>query len=65
MGSAMVVEMAAQLAGDGRVERFELLDSTGNDDSDAALRKTLTSLHMKDTPPDDMPQPVKLRIVAR
>lgn len=64
-GEKYAVVVKIWMAGDGRVERFELLDSTGNDDSDAALRKTLTRLHMKDSPPEDMPQPVKLRIVSR
>ncbi|MCC6706442.1 MAG: TonB C-terminal domain-containing protein [Gammaproteobacteria bacterium] len=64
-GEKYAVVVKLWMADDGRVARFELLDSTGDDDSDAALRRTLAALHMKDTPPADMPQPVKLRIVAR
>ncbi|MBK8958917.1 MAG: energy transducer TonB [Proteobacteria bacterium] len=64
-GDKYAVVIKLWMSEDGRVDRFELLDSTGNDDSDAALRKTLTRLHLKDAPPADMPQPLKLRIVAR
>jgi len=64
-GDKYAVVVKIWMAADGRVERFEMLDSTGNDASDAALRQTLSGLHMKDSPPEDMPQPVKLRIVSR
>jgi periplasmic protein TonB len=53
------------ISADGRVERFDLTDSTGNDTSDKALRETLTGLRLSDAPPSDLPQPVKLRVVSR
>ena len=64
-GDKYSVVVKLWITDEGRVERFELLDSTGDNDSDTALRNTLRDLHLKDTPPADMPQPVKLRIVSR
>ncbi len=64
-GDKYAVVVKLWVAADGHVERFELLDSTGNSARDDALRKTLSGLHLKDSPPQDMPQPVKLRIVSR
>ena len=53
------------IAGDGRVERVDLVESTGNGAADTSLHKILSSLRMNDGPPEAMPQPVKLRIVTR
>ena len=64
-GDKYSVVVKIWLADDGRVERFELLDSTADSDADTALRQTLNGLRMKNSPPEDMPQPVKLRIVSR
>ena len=64
-GDKYAVVIKIWIADDGRVERFELLDTTGNGARDEALRRTVSGLHLKDTPPADMPQPVKLRIVSR
>ncbi len=64
-GDKYAVVVKIWIANDGRVERFELLDTTGNGERDAALRRTVSGLHLKDMPPEDMPQPVKLRIVSR
>ena len=64
-GDRYAVVVKLWITTDGRIDRFELLDSTGSGEGDTALRKTLTALHLKDAPPDDLPQPVKLRIVSR
>lgn len=64
-GAKYAVVVKLWIGTDGRVERFELVESTGNADSDAALRRTLSGLQLTDAPPDDMPQPVKLRVVSR
>lgn len=54
------------LARDGRVERSELQGSSGNANTDALLRTALASLKsLGEAPPEDMPQPVKLRIISK
>ena len=64
-GDKYAVVVKLWIATDGRIDRFELLDSTGSGAGDDALRKTLAALRLKDAPPEDLPQPVKLRIVSR
>lgn len=60
----IVVEL--WLAKDGRVEKIELLNGSGEEKKDGLLRKALQSIkRMTEAPPDDMPQPVKLRITAK
>lgn len=50
----------------GTVERYEVMNSSGNTEVDATLRTILSSLReLKEAPPPDMPQPLKLRIVSR
>jgi outer membrane biosynthesis protein TonB len=50
----------------GRVERAELQDSTGNREIDEVIKKSLAAMApMSEAPPDDMPQPVKLRITSK
>ena len=54
------------LARDGRVERYELAGTTGSPDTDKAINLALANLpSIKEQPPEDMPQPVKLRITSR
>ena len=64
-GDKYAVVVKLWIATDGRIERFELLDSTGSGGGDDALRRSLGALHLQDQPPDDLPQPLKLRIVSR
>ncbi|MBI5750794.1 MAG: energy transducer TonB [Hydrogenophilales bacterium] len=50
----------------GKVERYEVMNSSGNSEVDVTLRAILSSLReLKEAPPPDMPQPLKLRIVSR
>ena len=50
----------------GKVERYEVMNSSGNTEVDATLRAILSNLReLKEAPPPDMPQPLKLRIVSR
>ncbi len=50
----------------GRVQRFELVNSTGSADLDHSLKVALSELdRVHEAPPGDMPQPVKLRITSR
>jgi outer membrane biosynthesis protein TonB len=54
------------LAADGRIERTQLADSTGNRDIDAAIEQSLERIgSLREGPPIEMPQPVTLRIVSR
>lgn len=60
----IVVEL--WLAKDGQVERIELVSGSGEQKKDELLRQALRSVkRMPEAPPEDMPQPVKLRITAK
>ena len=50
---------------DGSVDRYEMAGTVGDKQSEAALRSVLDKLRLSETPPEDMPQPLKLRIVSR
>lgn len=51
---------------DGRIERFELLGSSGDRGLDESLKTSLAQLgRFPDTPPDSLPQPLTLRITSR
>jgi protein TonB len=51
---------------DGRLERFELVDSSGSEEIDQNLKVTMADLpRMRQAPPADLPQPVKLRVTSR
>ncbi len=50
----------------GEVTRFKLLETTGDPDIDRTINTALASLNrLKTLPPPNMPQPVRLEIVAR
>ena len=50
----------------GAISRAELMDSTGNNETDKLLRDALASIPaLKDAPPDNMPQPLRVRITNR
>jgi TonB family protein len=54
------------LARDGKVERAELQGSTGDKAIDKLISKALTGMgSIAEAPPEDMPQPVKLRITSK
>lgn len=60
------VVVSIWMARDGRVDKFELSGSSGNTDKDNAIKQALASLpSIKEQPPEDMPQPIKLRITSR
>ena len=50
---------------DGGVERFDLQGLLPDAKSDAAFRDVVGSLKLAEAPPEDMPQPVRLRVVSR
>jgi protein TonB len=50
---------------DGHIERFEVRDSTGNQELDKNLKLALDHVPaMRRAPPPDVPQPVKLRVTS-
>ncbi|MEO8038004.1 MAG: TonB C-terminal domain-containing protein [Betaproteobacteria bacterium] len=50
----------------GRIDRFELVNSTGNSDMDESIRLALDHMPaMRQAPPPDVPQPLKLQITSR
>jgi protein TonB len=54
------------IAPSGSVDRFELVNSSGDAEVDAAMKRVLASIKpLQDAPPEDMPQPVRLRISSR
>lgn len=54
------------VASNGRIERYELVGSSGDAERDVLLKKALDEMPpLSDPPPADMPQPVKLRVTAR
>lgn len=60
------VVISVWLARDGRVQRVELAGSSGNEETDDAIRTALAQMApMSEPPPSDMPQPVRLRMTSR
>lgn len=54
------------LGADGRVQRFDIAGSSGNQETDAAIRLALSQMTpMPESPPENMPQPVRLRMTSR
>lgn len=64
-GSYSVV-VRVWVAGDGRVERVALMQSSGRKELDSEIEQQLTRLaKVNESPPIEMPQPVTLKIVSR
>lgn len=60
------VTVKVWLGADGAILRAELANSTGNPDTDRALRTALTELGpLRSAVPDQLPQPIRLRITNR
>lgn len=54
------------LGSDGSIQRYELVGTSGSPEVDENIKAALTSARpMRDLPPENMPQPVKVRITAR
>jgi protein TonB len=59
------IEILVWVAANGDVKRSELLGSTGDKETDAAINQALKSFPRFDqAPPPNMPQPVRMRIVT-
>ncbi len=60
------VVLKVWFAKDGRVERTELAGSSGDGEIDQQIRTTLAEVApMRQPPPPEMPQPLKLRLTSR
>ena len=60
------VTLRLWLRRDGSVERVELAQSTGSESVDQMLRETvLQAGAMREPPPDNLPQPMRIRVTAR
>jgi len=60
------ITLRVWLRKDGSVEKAELAQSTGNPTLDQLLRETLLQVSaMREAPPDNMPQPIRIRVTAR
>ena len=60
------ITLRVWLRKDGSVERVELAQSTANTALDQLLRDTLLQVAaMREAPPDNMPQPIRIRVTAR
>lgn len=50
----------------GKVNRAQLVDSTGDTRTDEVLKEALNGMRaLRDGPPADMPQPMKIRVTSR
>lgn len=65
--SGYSIVLAVWVGSDGQINRADLLDGSGNPNVDTAIRKALPQLHASigKAPPENMPQPVKVRITSR
>ena len=60
------VQLKLWIAGDGAIQRFQLLDSTGDQGVDQEIRLAMADLpRLRQPPPPDMPQPVRIRLSSR
>jgi outer membrane biosynthesis protein TonB len=64
-GAEYSASVALWIGADGRVQKVELAGSTGNPETDALLRETIAGSTRLKSPPESMPQPVRLRVTAR
>lgn len=60
------IRLRLWLNGDGSVSRVSLRNSTGDPDLDRELESRLAGLsQVTESPPEDLPQPVQIRLVSR
>lgn len=65
-GKNYKVMVKVWIDGGGKVTRASLVDSTGDAHADAVLKDALNSMRaLREAPPAEMPQPVKLRVTSR
>lgn len=60
------VALRVWVRSDGSIERFKLTQSTGDSERDKAIESALAGIgRLSQRPPENMPQPITLRIVSR
>ncbi len=60
------VKVKVWISPDGAIDKVELVNSTGDTSVDKSLKVALMELgHVAERPPEDMPQPVRLKITSR
>jgi TonB family protein len=64
-GSEYSAVVELWLSPDGRIEKVEIPGSSGDPQLNARLREAIAERDRFKAPPENMPQPVKLRITAR
>ena len=65
-GTEFKAVVSIWMGADGRIERSELAGSTGNAETDQLIRLALADIvPLRDAPPADMPQPIRLRVTSR
>jgi len=61
--SHYTVEVRLWVAASGALKRYELIGSTGDSDTDEAIRQSMSALQgFSQAPPANMPQPIRLRV---
>lgn len=65
--TSYAVMLNVWIGADGRLSRAELVGSSGKPEVDQAIRAALSKLRLalQKPPPDNMPQPVKIRLTSR
>ncbi|MEQ1622072.1 MAG: TonB C-terminal domain-containing protein [Methylococcales bacterium] len=65
--ASFVASINIWVGADGRVARAELVNVSGKQDVDEAIRKILPNLHfqLQNTPPESMRQPIKIKVTSR
>ena len=54
------------VAENGRIQKYELVSSTGDAQKDQLVKKALDDMPaLSEGPPSDMPQPIKLKVTSR
>ncbi len=62
---AYTVTVKVWVRDDGSVERARLAQSTGDRERDKEIETAISRVHLSQSPPPDMPQPIDLRIASR
>jgi len=59
------IDISVWVGAGGGIDQFELIGTTGDTDTDAAIKKAITELPgFTQPPPPGMPQPIRLRIIT-
>lgn len=65
-GATYKITVRVWLNADGSVDRTDLVNTSGDEKTDNSLRQALKDLpKLAEAPPEDLPQPIRLRITSR